>query len=220
MTETLQFTHGYGFVMNPVNEVAPNGQPRFLVELAPAAGPGPALLPRAPQIYYGEFTREPVIAPSAMPELDYSLEDGNHTSRFAGRAGLPLRSWASRALFSLHLRDANLVLSRQITPASQLLIRRRIDTGRRGLRRSLGSTTTPIWSPPATGSTGSRTPTPFRTTSPTVSRSRMPAPLRRMTAAGLAAARIAAASTTLRNSVKVVVDAYSGQTDFYVFDAG
>ena len=152
--------------MNPVNEVAPEwpaplpGRARSRCRARAGAGPpGPA-------IYYGEFTREPVIAPSAMPELDYSLEDGNHTSRFAGQAGLSLGSWASRALFSLHLRDANLVLSSRITPASRLLIRARSTTGRRGLLRSSGSTTTLIWSPRVTGSTGSRTPTPYRTTSP------------------------------------------------------
>jgi uncharacterized membrane protein (UPF0182 family) len=220
VTETLQFTHGYGFVMNPVNEVAPNGQPRFLVSSLPLQSSVPPLVPRAPQIYFGEFTREPVIAPSAMPELDYSLEDGNHTSRFAGRAGLSLGSWTSRALFSLYLRDANLVLSSQITPASRLLIRRQIDERAARIAPFLGFDHDPYLV-----TTGDRLywiqdaytlsdHFPYSQPFPYAA-----APLRRMTAAGLQPPE-SGAFNYIRNSVKVVVDAYSGQLEFYVFDPG
>src|SRR5207245_1631028 len=80
VAQTLQFTHGYGLVMNAVNEVAEGGQPQFLVSGLPLQAAAPGLAPQQPQIYFGEMTREPVIAPSAMPEFDYYLEQQGPTS--------------------------------------------------------------------------------------------------------------------------------------------
>src|SRR5262249_18241012 len=127
VAQTLQFTHGYGLVMNAVSQVAEGGQPQFLVSGLPLQAAAPGLAPQQPQIYFGEMTREPVSAPSAMPEFDYYLEQQGPTSHFQGRTGLSLGSAWDRALFSLYLRESNLVLSNQITSASRLLIRRRID---------------------------------------------------------------------------------------------
>src|SRR5207248_9508301 len=109
VNETLQFTHGYGLVMNPVNEVTENGQPRFIASGLPLQASDPKLIPQRPQIYYGELTTRPVVAPSQTEEFDVALEEQKAVSRFDGRTGLPLGSFGARPLFAAYLHAPNLV---------------------------------------------------------------------------------------------------------------
>src|SRR5262249_51229681 len=72
VNEWLEYPHGYGFVMNPVNAVTPDGAPIFWAGDAPQRTP--AELPvKRPQIYFGHATDTPAIAPSLTQEFDYPL---------------------------------------------------------------------------------------------------------------------------------------------------
>ncbi len=218
VNQTLQFTHGYGLVMNPVIESTASGQPRFVVGGLPLKAADARLLPRQPQIYYGEATERPVIAPSSMREFDFDLEQGRSLSRFEARTGLSLGSTIRRSLLALYLGDSNVLLSNQITSDSRLLIRRRIDERAARIAPFLRFDHDPYlvvgpdrlyWIQDAY--TASRH-FPYSRTLEFAGTQ-----LRRLTRGGVEEAG-SGFFNYLRNSVKVVVDAYSGETRFYVFD--
>jgi uncharacterized membrane protein (UPF0182 family) len=217
--ETLQFTHGYGLVMNPVNEVTENGQPQFVMGGLPLQAAQPALMPRLPQIYFGEMTTTPVVAPSKMGEFDFNLDQRTDVSRFEGGTGLPLGGWWSRALFATYLRETNLILSDQITAQSRLLIRRRIDERAARIAPFLAYDHDPYlvvgggdrlyWI-----QDGYTVSSQFPYSFPfSYGRTR----LRRSAGDSIDDAS-EGTFNYIRNSVKVVIDAYSGRMEFYVFD--
>jgi uncharacterized membrane protein (UPF0182 family) len=217
VTETLQFTHGYGLVMNPVSAVTEGGQPEFVVSGLPLQAAQPGLVPQRPQIYFGELTGAAVIAPSRMQEFDFALDQQTSVSRFDARAGLPLDSAWRRALFAAYLREANLILSDQITSDSRLLIRRRIDERAARVAPFLAFDHDPylVVGPDRLS---------WIQDAYTVSDQ---FPYSQPLDAGDTQLRWNGGDGTedrggtfnyLRNSVKVVVDAYSGAMAFYVFD--
>ena len=114
------------------------------------------------------------------------------------------RQPAHRALFALRFGDFNLLISNQLTDDSQILFRRDIEERVRRSRPSSPTTTTPTSSAPTTGCSGCGTPTPSPTATRTRSRCR-----RRAGSRG---------TNYLRNSVKVVIDAYDGNVNFFITD--
>jgi uncharacterized protein len=122
----LEYTHGYGLVMSPVNEADTSGRPVMLVRDIPLAASVDLPITH-PQIYYGELTQEPVVVRSRVPEFDYSFGGAAQTTRYEGKGGIPVGSWLTRLLFASHLGDTNLLISDAITSGSRLLIRRKIE---------------------------------------------------------------------------------------------
>jgi len=119
----LQFTHGFGAVMTPVGGVAAEGRPQFLVKDIPPQGE-PKI--DEPRIYYGELTNEYVIADSATEEFDYPQEGTDATTRYSGKGGVGINSLWDRLLFTLRFGETNLLFSDQIQSASRILFHRNI----------------------------------------------------------------------------------------------
>jgi len=119
----LVFTHGYGIVMSPVNEVSVEGLPRFFLKDVPPSG---ALRVTRPEIYFGQMTNWYVITNTGVPEFDYPQGDQNVYSTYQANTGVNIGSLGRRLLFSWYLRDPNIMLSNEIRPESQLLYRRNI----------------------------------------------------------------------------------------------
>ncbi len=126
VNERLIFTHGYGIVMSPVDEVTPEGQPRLWIkDLPPEVNiPGNGLTITRPEIYYGEFMGDYVLVDSDQPEFDYPRGEENVFSHYEGRGGVVLSSFWRRLLFALRLADPNILLSQSVTPETRVLLYR------------------------------------------------------------------------------------------------
>jgi uncharacterized membrane protein (UPF0182 family) len=126
----LLYTHGYGLVLNPVNEATAEGQPVLLIRDLPPVTPADIPL-RNPAVYFGENTTQYAIVRSRQKELDYPLLTGsgseeNVYTTYAGDGGVPIGGLFARLMFALRLGDNNLLLSGDLTAESRLLFRRNI----------------------------------------------------------------------------------------------
>ncbi|MDQ0287645.1 uncharacterized membrane protein (UPF0182 family) [Desulfofundulus luciae] len=121
----LKYTHGYGIVMSPVNEVTREGLPRFLIKDIPPATHTDLKIER-PEIYFGEVTDNYVIVNTKSPEFDYPKGDENAWSTYQGNKGVKVGSLGRRLLFAISFGDYRLFLSGDITNESQVLYYRNI----------------------------------------------------------------------------------------------
>ncbi|HHT48757.1 MAG TPA: UPF0182 family protein [Firmicutes bacterium] len=125
----LNYTHGYGLAMNAVNQANNVGQPLFIVkDLPPVLDPSlQGVELTHPQIYFGEAPDSYIIVRTREKEFDYPASAGeNVTTVYEGRDGISLRRWLTRILMALELRDRNLILSGYIQPESKILLYRNI----------------------------------------------------------------------------------------------
>ena len=125
VNQHLQFTHGYGVVMNPVSEFSPEGLPILWIKDLPSEAVVPIDLGR-PEIYYGEMTDNYVFVNTSLEEFDYPRGDENVYTFYEGTGGIPLNSYVKRLAFALRLGDVNMLLSQYIKADSRLMINRRI----------------------------------------------------------------------------------------------
>lgn len=119
----LQFTHGYGLAMSPVNELTPEGLPTFLMQDVPPKG---ALSISRPEIYFGEKTGDYVIVRTRTPEFDYPKGDENVYASYAGEVGVGIGDFSRRLVFAIRFGDLNILLSDAIEPRSLILYHRNI----------------------------------------------------------------------------------------------
>ncbi|MCA9931787.1 MAG: UPF0182 family protein, partial [Anaerolineales bacterium] len=124
----LEFTHGFGIVMNPVDRVTPAGQPDFFIKDLPPQSNIDLEVTR-PEIYYGEQTKDVVFVGSNQNEFSYP---GNNEqpvySRYEGVGGVPLDSYFKRIMFSLRMGDMNVLLSDDINTNTRIQYHRDIQT--------------------------------------------------------------------------------------------
>lgn len=118
----LVYTHGYGVAVSPVAQVTRDGLPSFLLQDLPPTG---VITITQPQVYFGEKDNGYVIGRTNELEFDYPRGEGNETTRFSADTGIRM-SFGARLLFALHFADLNLLLNRDIQRDSQLLWRRSI----------------------------------------------------------------------------------------------
>ena len=123
----LVYTHGFGVVMSPVTDWTPEGQPLFFIKDVPPKG---ALAVDEPRVYYGEETTDYVIVNSREPEFDQPPTEAGGTpiyiDRYDGTGGVTLSGWFRRAAYAWEFADINTLISNQITPESAVLYRRSI----------------------------------------------------------------------------------------------
>ena len=201
----LQFTHGFGAVMTPVGGVAAEGRPLFLVKDIPPQGE-PKI--DEPRIYYGELTNDYVIANSASEEFDYPQEGTDARTRYSGKGGVGISSLWDRLLFTLRFGETNVLFSDQIRSDSRILFHRNISDREKLIAPFLEYDKDPylvvadgkLWWINDAFTTGARYPY-----------SESFAALGRATVAG---GRL----NYIRNSVKVVTNAYDGSISYYVVD--
>ncbi len=117
----LQYTHGFGIAMSPVNAANRQGEPLMLVrDLPPVTHPDIPIDNAA--IYYGKESLSYFIVNTTTEELHYPSGDGNVYHHYSGSGGLAFSSWFRRLLFAWELNDINILLSDYITPESRLQI--------------------------------------------------------------------------------------------------
>jgi uncharacterized membrane protein (UPF0182 family) len=198
VNQHLQFTHGYGVVMNPVNEITPEGLPQLWIKDLPPVISVPLTIDR-PEIYYGELTNNYVFVKTGIEEFDYPRGEENVYTFYEGTGGVPLNSYPKRLTFALRLADANVLLSQYIDENSRLMFNRRIQDRVRQVAPFLRYDNDPYlaimdgslhWIQDAY----------------TIS-DRYPY-----------AEPVSRDINYIRNSVKVVIDAYNGSMTFYVAD--
>jgi hypothetical protein len=202
----LIYTHGYGFVMSPVSQVTAEGLPMFFVSDIPPRVPDSlrsALEITRPEIYYGERTVDYVLAATRVQEFDYPSGDQNIYTSYRGRGGIPIAAWWRRALFAWYFGSFKLLLTDAITEDSRLLLYRRIQERVRRVAPFLEYDADPylvlldgrlMWVQDAYTTTNRY---PYSEPVP-----------------GFGERPI----NYVRNSVKVVIDAYHGDMTYYVWD--
>lgn len=122
----LIFTHGYGLALSPVNEVSPEGLPNLLVRDIPTISAAPELILTRPQIYFGESTREYVIINTSEDEFDYPVGATNAYTRYTGPDGVPIGGLFRRILLALRFNSSQLLLSPALTNESRILFYRMV----------------------------------------------------------------------------------------------
>ena len=121
----LLFTHGNGVVMSPVTQKSAVGLPIFyLKDIPPIATGGPPIT--EPRIYFGHGSPGYVIVKTGTPEFDYPKGKDNVYARYDGADGIPIGEIGWRALFAWQMDDLNILLSGYITSESRILLHRNI----------------------------------------------------------------------------------------------
>lgn len=123
----LKYTHGYGVVMSPASEVTASGLPTFYFQDVPPRTTTDIKLDR-PEIYFGELTNQYIIVNSKEPEFDYPRTDieSIEPTFYQGRAGVPVGGFLSKLAFTLRFRDYQILVSGAMAPGSKLMFRRNI----------------------------------------------------------------------------------------------
>ncbi|XFA73539.1 UPF0182 family protein [Thermosynechococcaceae cyanobacterium Okahandja] len=134
INEHLIFTHGYGFTMSPVNTAEANGLPKYFVRDIGENGELLTFPPQLrenfpffyPRLYYGELTNTYIFAPSAVPELDFPRGADNVYNHYDGSGGVAIAAWWRRLVYAVYFRDWQLLLTPNLRPDSRVLFRRTI----------------------------------------------------------------------------------------------
>jgi uncharacterized membrane protein (UPF0182 family) len=128
--ERIFNTHGCGVVMSPVSDVIESGLPNYVMkDIPPQSSSG--LEVTQPGIYYGELTTDYVIVGTKEDENDYTMREANRVkkTRYSGASGVPLRSPLARLAVAARFKDVNIIISTIITGDTRVLWDR--DIGRR-----------------------------------------------------------------------------------------
>jgi len=193
----LQFTHGYGIVLSPVNEVSAEGLPVLKVKDIPPVG---EFNIERPQIYFGEKTDDYVIVNTKTQEFDYPMGEDNVYGCYQGKDGVNIGSFIHRLVYAWQLGDFNILISGELTPDSRVLYYRNISERVNHLAPFLKLDSDPY---PVVMNGGLFWIQDAYTTTDRYPYSK---PLGNL--------------NYIRNSVKAVVDAYDGSVTFYVMDPG
>lgn len=122
----LTYTHGYGIVANASNSITTQGLPNFLVRDLPPRGRD-ELNPKQAGIYYGERLTGYSVVNTLQKEIDYPTgEQALKRTTYDGKGGIPLSNITRRLAFAARFGDTDLLLSRFITPESRVIMRRNI----------------------------------------------------------------------------------------------
>jgi uncharacterized membrane protein (UPF0182 family) len=199
INERLTFTHGMGLTMAPVNQVTTEGLPVLFIKDLPPASTISIKLTR-PQIYYGELTNEYVFVGTKQKEFDYPAGEANIYTTYTGRGGVAIGSFIRRVLYAFQLGSLKILLSDDIRGNAKILYRRNVMERATTALPFLDFDNDPYLTINDAGqlkwildayTTSDMYPYSQRTNSGT---------------------------NYMRNSVKVVIDAYDGTVDAYIAD--
>jgi uncharacterized protein len=219
----FKYTHGYGITLTTVNEFTPQGLPHLLIKDIPPKHEYPTLKVEQPQIYYGELTNSHVVVNSSEQEFDYPSGEENMYIRYDGTGGVQLSNLWRKFLFGWKFDGTRFFLSGYPTAESRLMFHRNIKDRVQRLAPFLELDEDPYivlvdgklyWILDAyTTSEYYPYSDPFSSVVWQRDIRRSPYnPTESAQTVGLGEVNY------LRNSVKVVIDAFHGTTDFYVFD--
>jgi hypothetical protein len=204
----LQFTHGFGLAMSPTTEFTAEGKPEFFIkDIPPKAGKeslqGQVPQVTVPQIYYGENSADYVIVNSKETEFDFPAIDSTTATdtdyAYDGNGGVQLSSVFRRLAYAWEFEDINVLISDAVTSESRIQYRRLIQDRVKQIAPFLRLDSDPylvvadgkLWWIQDAYTVSNHYPysDPYRNE-----------------------------FNYIRNSVKAVVDAYTGEVDFYIFD--
>ena len=204
INDKLIYTPGYGITMNTVNGFTPEGRPTLLLSNMPVQSTVAGLNVTRPEIYFGEMTSTDVYVKTRQQEFNYPQGDNDNRTFYEGDGGIELGGFLRRALIAFDRGDlAKLPFSDDVNAQSRLLMRRNVRERAAALAPFLTFDQDPYivlgddgrlsWILDAFTQSDTY---PYST---------------HYSADGQSI-------NYMRNSVKVVVDAYNGTTTFYVFD--
>jgi uncharacterized membrane protein (UPF0182 family) len=204
INEKLIYTHGYGITMNSVNGFTPEGLPSLYLSDMPVQSSVTGLNVTRPEIYFGELTNTDVYVKTRQKEFNYPQGQTNSFTSYEGKDGIVLSGFLRRILIAMDRGDlAKLPFSDDVNKESRLLMRRNLNARLSALAPFLTYDPDPYivvgedgrlyWIMDAFTTSDSY---------PYSSHYRLDSDL----------------INYMRNSVKVVIDAYDGTTTFYVFD--
>jgi uncharacterized protein len=204
INERLIYTHGYGVTMNTANGFTPEGLPEFVLSDMPVVAKAPEIKVTRPEIYFGELTDRYVYVKTKQKEFDYPQGDTNTYTTYEGSGGIPIGNRLRRLLLAWTIGDVSkLPFSDDVTSDSRVLINRNIREIVNGVAPFLtydkdayivvSSEGRLFWILDAFTESSYF---PYSTHHDVADNS----------------------VNYIRNSVKVVIDAYNGTTKFYVFD--
>ena len=197
--ETMIYTHGYGDVAAPVNRFTHEGLPEYYIRDIPPVASYPELRIDQPRIYFGEETFNHVYVNTKLKEFDYPKGDTNAQNTYSGKAGVKIDSFLKKLVIAMRFDGLRLFTTQELTPESRILFTRDISQRVRTIApfltfdRDMYHVISEgkiyfIWDAYTTAAT-------YPYSQPTMQK-----------------------ANYMRNSVKVVVDAYEGSVDFYVAD--
>ncbi len=125
INERLTFTHGMGLALSPVNQVTQEGLPVLFVKDLPPTSTGSLKVTR-PEIYYGELSSDWVFVKTAQQEFDYPAGEQDAYAEYQGAGGFTLGPYLRRLIFSAYFQSLKMLLSNDITAASRVLYHRQI----------------------------------------------------------------------------------------------
>jgi len=199
----LVYTHGFGAVMNPVNEVTEEGLPVFYMKDIPPVSPYLTL--EESRIYYGEDTGNYAVTMTTTDEFDYPAGDRNVYQNYGGKGGVALDGFMKRLIYALKLGSVEILVSGSLTDESRVLLYRSIGDRARTIAPFLSYDSDPYvvvadgrlyWILDAY-TTSERFPYSEPVSVPSLEGKRL---------------------NYIRNSVKVVIDAYNGDISYYVIN--
>ena len=204
INDKLIYTHGYGITMNPVNGFTPEGLPTLILSNMPVQSTVRGLSVTRPEIYFGEMTNTDVYVKTRQKEFNYPQGASNSLTSYEGNGGIVLGGFLRRIAIAFDRDDlTKLPFSDDVNRESRLLMRRNI--------RDRVSTLVPFltYDPDAYIVLGDDGRLSWIMDAFTVSDSYPYSTHYRLDRDLI---------NYMRNSVKVVIDAYDGTTTLYVFD--
>jgi uncharacterized membrane protein (UPF0182 family) len=120
------YTHGYGLVLSEVSKMTPDGLPVLMIQDAPPKISTPSIKLTRPELYYGEVTHEPVFVNTAEAEFNYPSGESNSTTRYEGKGGIPIDSFAMRLAAATAEDEPNIMLTSYFRPESRMMIHRKV----------------------------------------------------------------------------------------------
>ena len=196
VNERLQYTHGFGVALGPVNQVTEEGLPMlFIQDLPPTSQTDLAV--DQPSIYFGELSNDYVLVNTNTDEFHYPQGDDNVSTRYDGAGGIELGGLLQRMLFSIRFRSYEILVSGQLNSDSKIIYHRNISDRVAAIAPFLRYDTDPYlviaggrlyWMRDAYTVSDDY---PYSTP-------------------------VSGGINYIRNSVKIVIDAYNGDTTFYL----
>lgn len=221
VNQHLVYTHGYGFTLSPVNRVDQGGLPFYFVQNIGTTENAGELQTSSlrirdsipidnPRIYFGELTDTYIMTNTEVKELDYPSGQDNVYNIYEGGGGINLDSWGKRIVFADYLKDWQMLFTRNFTPETRLIFRRNINRRIRKLAPFLRFDRDPyLVAAKVEGSNQNAD---------------KPTTLYWIIDAYTTSDRYPYSDpgtrnfNYIRNSVKIVIDAYNGDVDFYIVD--
>ncbi|MEO1801087.1 MAG: UPF0182 family protein [Cyanobacteria bacterium J06629_2] len=219
VNEHLIYTHGYGFTLSPVNQVAEGGLPFYYVKDLGTGNRESGSLTISdevirnsipigkPRIYFGELTNPYIMTSTKVRELDFPSGEENVYTVYDGTGGIKIGNYFRRILFAEYLKDWQMLFAQNFTPDTKLLFRRNIKQRVKEIAPFLNYDRDPYLVAANTNDRPDNNDRLYWIIDAYTTSDRYPYsdPGENQ-------------FNYLRNSVKVVVDAYNGKVDFYIAD--